>query len=122
MRTMLATLAVTALSAVSANAAQPQEQAPSAAAEGKPVSTEARDEDEAANLMVRGIYVAQPTTIVLPSAVMSRLDAMGYRNLRDFDVERGRYEVEATNAAGREVELEIDPLTGAILDVDDNWF
>jgi hypothetical protein len=72
--------------------------------------------------MVRGIYVAQPTTIVLPSAVMSRLDAMGYRNLRDFDVERGRYEVEATNAAGREVELEIDPLTGAILDVDDNWF
>jgi opacity protein-like surface antigen len=41
MRTMLATLAVTALSAVSANAAQPQEQAPSAAAEGKPVSTEA---------------------------------------------------------------------------------
>lgn len=126
MRMTLAAVAATFALAPAAMAAQDQTQsqaqAQSAAAQGQPVSAQARDEDEAANLMVRRIYVAEPATIVLPSVVMARLSALGYRNLRDFDVERGLYEVEATNPDGREVELEVDPITGAILDIDDNWF
>lgn len=124
MRNLFATVAILTLSAPSMSLAQAQSQpqAQSAAAQGQPVSDQARSEDEAANMMVRHIYVVEPAGIVLPSAVMARPSSLGYRNLRDFDVERGLYEVEATNAAGREVELEIDPITGAIIDIDDNWF
>ncbi len=79
-------------------------------------------EDRAADLMIRRIYIETPVEVVLPSAVMTRLRQLGYRNLHDFDIERGLYEVEATSPAGSDVELEIDPISGAILDIDDNWF
>lgn len=84
--------------------------------------TSAKAEDEAANLMVRRIYIHEPATIVLPSAVMARLRTLGYRDLRDFDIERGVYEIEATSPSGQAVELEVDPVSGAIVDIDENWF
>lgn len=87
-----------------------------------PTRAPANSEDEAANVMVRGIYIQQPVTIVLPSAVMARLRTLGYRDLRDFDIERGVYEVEATSPSGQSVELKVDPVSGAIVDIDENWF
>lgn len=79
-------------------------------------------EDEAARTMVRSIYVYDPTSVIMPSAIMAKLRTAGYSDIHDFDIEAGIYEVEAKNPAGKDVELKVDPVTGAIVDIDDNWF
>ena len=53
---------------------------------------------------------------------MVRLLNLGYTNIHDFDVEWRVYEVEATTPAGEDVEIEIDPITGSILDIDEDFF
>lgn len=77
--------------------------------------------DEAARTMVIEAYVAD-TPYQTPSEVVAMLRERGYTEIEDFDVEWGEYEVEATSPRGDGVELEIDPLTGAIIDIDDDWF
>ena len=77
--------------------------------------------DEAAEDMMTAVYVYDTVDYLLPSDVMNRLQSLGYSNFEDFDVEYGAYEVEATTPDGDEVEIEIDPISGAILDVDEDW-
>lgn len=47
--------------------------------------------------------------------LVSRLQAQGYRDVRDIERENGRYEVEGKNADGRSVELYVDSRTGGVL-------
>jgi uncharacterized membrane protein YkoI len=47
--------------------------------------------------------------------IASRLQAQGYSNVRDIEYDDGRYEVEATNSAGQNVDLKINPRDGSIL-------
>ncbi len=72
--------------------------------------------------MIGTIYVYENMDCKKPSNVISRMKELGYTNIQGFDVEYGQYEVEATTPAADEVELEIDPITGAVLDIDENWF
>ncbi len=53
--------------------------------------------------------------------VANLLQSQGYRNIRDIELDDGRYEVEATNPAGHDVDLKIDPRDGRILkeEIDD---
>lgn len=78
--------------------------------------------DEAAERMVATIYIREPVTQWTAGEVIARLQELGYTNISEFDVEWGHYEVEAMAPNGNEVEIEIDPITGAILDIEDNWF
>lgn len=78
--------------------------------------------DEAAGVMFVEIYGDAAPTYMTTSEAIDRMAAMGYTNVHDLDVEWGRYEVEAYAADGNEVEIEFDPVSGAILDVSDNWW
>ena len=51
--------------------------------------------------------------------VRTALESKGYSEVHDLEVEDCRYEVDAKNAAGEKVELELDLKTLAILDEDD---
>lgn len=50
-----------------------------------------------------------------PARVIEHLQQAGYTNVHDVDWDDGAWEVDATNAAGRPVDLRIDPSTGTIL-------
>ncbi|MBS1302010.1 PepSY domain-containing protein [Loktanella sp. SALINAS62] len=78
--------------------------------------------DEAADTMFVEIYGDAAPTYMTTTEAVDRMMAMGYTNIHDLDVEWGRYEVEAYAPDGNEVEIEFDPVSGAILDVSDNWF
>ncbi|WP_230533865.1 PepSY domain-containing protein [Microvirga roseola] len=78
--------------------------------------------DRAANVVIERRYVYDRATTVTPSQIVARLRDLGYRDIHDFDVEYDHYEVEALSPSGEEVELEIDPVTGAILDIEENFF
>ena len=78
--------------------------------------------DEAAETMYVEIYGDAAPTYVTVSEAIDRMEAMGYTNIHEFDVEWGHYEVEANAPDGNEVEIEFDPVTGAILEIEDNWF
>lgn len=77
---------------------------------------------EAADTMFVEVYGANVPEYVTVSDTIQRLQEMGYTNIHDFDVEWGVYEVEADAPNGNEVEVEIDPVSGAILEIEDNWF
>ena len=47
--------------------------------------------------------------------VQVKLEAAGYRAFEKFERDSNKYEVKATDAQGRRVELEVDPVTGDIL-------
>ncbi|MDH5859217.1 PepSY domain-containing protein [Lampropedia aestuarii] len=47
--------------------------------------------------------------------VRSALEANGYSRIHDLEFDDGRWEADATNAAGQRVELRIDPTSGAVL-------
>lgn len=47
--------------------------------------------------------------------VRSGLEAIGYNRIHDLEFDDGRWEADATNAAGQRVELYIDPQSGAVL-------
>lgn len=47
--------------------------------------------------------------------IQTRLTTAGYSNIRDLEFDDGFWEADATNAAGKKVELVIHPLTGAVL-------
>ncbi|SDY93515.1 Peptidase propeptide and YPEB domain-containing protein [Citreimonas salinaria] len=78
--------------------------------------------DEAADLMFIEMYGDAVPTYVTATDAYATMQAMGYTGIHDLDVEWGLYEVEAFAPDGNEVEIEYDPVTGAILDIDDNWF
>lgn len=52
---------------------------------------------------------------VAAADVARMLEAQGYTNVHDIELDDGRYEVEAVNAAGQKVDLKLDPRDGRIL-------
>jgi len=63
-----------------------------------------------------GEVIAPGTAPALTAAdIANRLQAQGYTNVRDIEFDDGRYEVEATNPAGQNVDLKVSPRDGAIL-------
>ncbi len=96
--------------------------APQALAQDRPAD-EARMQDagKAAETMIMRTYV-HPATPIPPAQVIERLQEMGYTDIHDFDVEPGEYELEAKAPNGEDVEIEIDPITGAILEIEEDFF
>ena len=84
--------------------------------------TDMQEADVAADTMMTTVYARELPPYWTPSEVIARLQELGYTNIDEFDVEWGEYEVEAMAPNGNEVEIEISPVTGEILDIDDNWF
>lgn len=62
------------------------------------------------------------TALPMPvMAVIERLEALGYTEIEEFDIDGDdEYEIEATAPGGEEVEIEMDALTGEILDVEED--
>lgn len=88
-----------------------------------PVTQEEMQEaDRAAETMIGRLYVREVPTYWTSSEVIARLQALGYTNISDFDVEWNHNGVEAVAPNGEEVEIEVDPVTAQILDVEENWF
>jgi outer membrane receptor protein involved in Fe transport len=65
---------------------------------------------------------AQATqTVAAPAApqltirdIYDRLEAAGYRDIREIEFDDGRYEVKAQNAKGERVKLKVNAATGAV--------
>jgi hypothetical protein len=55
--------------------------------------------------------------------IIAKLESAGYTKIRDIERDDGLWEVEATNSAGRRVELHIDPVSGKVLyeELEDFW-
>ena len=69
----------------------------------------------AAGLMVIGAAPGLAAGAQLsPDQIKSTLEAAGYTNVHDIEYDDGRYEAEATSAAGTAVDLDIDPTTGKV--------
>lgn len=50
--------------------------------------------------------------------IHQRLASAGYTRIDEIELDDGKYEVEAVDRNGREVELDLDPRTGRILKVE----
>lgn len=50
--------------------------------------------------------------------VQLKLEALGYRELTKIEREDDKYEVKATDPQGQRVEIDVDPITGAVLDTE----
>ncbi|MBS0291646.1 MAG: PepSY domain-containing protein [Proteobacteria bacterium] len=74
-----------------------QAQAPAPTAAPAPAAATA---PAAAQLTIRDIY--------------DRLEAAGYRDMRQIEWEHGRYEVKASNAQGERVKLRVNATTGVV--------
>ena len=64
------------------------------------MTTEANRSSSAKLLSIRDIY--------------DRVDAAGYRQVREIDLDHGRYEVKALNPQGQSVKLYVNAHSGAI--------
>ncbi|MDT3670360.1 MAG: PepSY domain-containing protein [Aromatoleum sp.] len=53
-----------------------------------------------------------------PHEVQLKVEALGYRDLTKLERENDKYEIKATNADGRLVAIDVDPVTGAVLKTD----
>lgn len=83
-------IAIAAGAALAAGIAQAQSPTPAAA----PTAT------AAPQLTIRDIY--------------DRMEAAGYRDMREIEFSKGRYEVKARNAQGERVKLYVNASTGAV--------
>ena len=72
----------------------------SAPATSASVTTDAPNSSSAKLLSIRDIY--------------DRVDAAGYRQVREIDLDHGRYEVKALNPQGQSVKLYVNAHSGAI--------
>lgn len=105
LRQVVAPLAALALTALLGTTAQAQ--GTSAASTATPAATPSAAAAPASSpasspaLNIRQIY--------------DRLDAAGYRDLREIEWDHGRYEVKARDAQGARVKLDVDGQTGAVL-------
>ena len=88
-------LPAAAAAALALGLAQAQTQAPTAAQTPAAASTQA-----APQLNIRDIY--------------DRVEAAGYRDMREIEWDDGRYEVKASNAQGQRVKLYVNASTGAV--------
>lgn len=83
-------------SALAFGAAHAQSAAPAQAAQ----SVQAAAAPAAPQLTIRDIY--------------DRMEAAGYREIREIEFDDGRYEVKARNAQGQRVKLKVNAATGAV--------
>lgn len=67
---------------------------------------------------------ATPATATAPAAqsnwlsikdVLGKLEAAGYRDFREVERDKDKYEVKATDPQGQRVEMDVDPVTGDVL-------
>lgn len=80
-------------------------------------------------ILALGVAHAQPgSSVISPSAAVTtsadlqltirdiydRVEAAGYRDIREIEWDDGRYEVKAHNADGERVKLHVDGNTGAL--------
>lgn len=65
-------------------------------------------------------YVGATEMPMSVTATVALLEALGYSEIEEFEVEDGVYEIEATGPDGEEVELELDPLTGEVLESEED--
>ena len=70
--------------------------------------------------MIAADYVGADTLPMSATAVIGMLERLGYTDFEDFDVDSDEYEIEATSPEGIEVEIELDPLTGEILEIEED--
>jgi hypothetical protein len=56
-----------------------------------------------------------PANWMTMEQVQTKLQAAGYRDFEKIERDTTKYEVKATDAQGRRVELDVDPVTGDIL-------
>lgn len=61
------------------------------------------------------VAAATPAPALTIRQIYDRLDAAGYRDLRDIEWDHGHYEVKARDAQGARVKLDVDGQTGAVL-------
>ena len=83
---------------------------------------EMQEADRAAETMIGRIYVREMPTYWSSGEVIARLQELGYTAITEFDVEWNHYELEAVAPNGEEVEIEVDPVTGQIVDIEEDWF
>ena len=76
-------------------------------------------QEEVADLVGREYADATDLPMTV-TAVVAHLEALGYTEIDDFDVEDGAYEIEATGPDGEEVEMKLDPMTGEIVESEGN--
>jgi len=65
------------------------------------------------SLMAQGTQPAR--TELTAKEVIAKLEEAGYRSITDIEKDDGVWEVDAVNAAGERVEVDVDPVTGKIL-------
>jgi hypothetical protein len=58
--------------------------------------------------------------------IIAKLESAGYTQIHDVEKDDGIWEVEATNSAGKRVELDVDPVSGNVVredpdDQNDDW-
>lgn len=60
----------------------------------------------------------EQNAILSEDAIATVVTELGYTNLDDIELDDGTYDLEAVDAEGREVELEVDATTGEILELE----
>lgn len=68
--------------------------------------------------VVGGAYAQQaaaPAAALTVAQIVQKLEGMGYTAIEEIEKDDGVWEVEATNASGTHVELDIDPVDGRVL-------
>jgi uncharacterized membrane protein YkoI len=61
------------------------------------------------------VYPDEQVTNLSKADVSAKLSAAGYTNVHDVDYEDGMWNAEAEDPAGRDVELKLDPESGAVV-------
>ncbi|MEW6272045.1 MAG: PepSY domain-containing protein [Thermodesulfobacteriota bacterium] len=54
-------------------------------------------------------------TTLSPDEIVRKVEAAGYRDVRDVEYDDGRWEAEAIDKSGKRVDLRIDPASGAVV-------
>jgi len=62
-----------------------------------------------------GSAASSNATSLSPAEVVRKIEAAGYRDVRDVEYDNGHWEAEAIDKNGRRVDLRIDPSTGAVV-------
>lgn len=51
-------------------------------------------------------------------AISTRVTKMGFTSLEEIELDEGKFEIEAVDAQGSEVEIELDAITGEIIQLE----
>ncbi len=66
------------------------------------------------------VYPDEQVANLSEADVRAKLSAAGYTGVHDVDYDDGVWNAEADDPAGKEVELKIDPVTGAVIGVEED--